>query len=122
MLPLLVLAKAPSARPWQKVDGCQWKSDRCNDGDSFHVITGDESNEIVARLYSVDTPEAEPPIAIVWTSRPRISESTHRSFLKPAFCRSLPDTANSWRMAEHCAMHGPLRFSGGSCHYRARSS
>ena len=35
------------------------KADRWNDGDSFHVITGDANREIVARLYFVDTPEAE---------------------------------------------------------------
>lgn len=50
---------APAAKPWQRVDGCQWKADRWNDGDSFHVVTGDEAREIVARLYFVDTPEAE---------------------------------------------------------------
>jgi len=50
---------APPAKPWQSIDGCRWKADRWNDGDSFHVITGDEAREIVARLYFVDTPEAE---------------------------------------------------------------
>ena len=52
-------AAAPPAKPWQRVDGCHWKADRWNDGDSFHVLTGDEAREIVARLYFVDTPEAE---------------------------------------------------------------
>ncbi len=51
--------KAPGAKPWQRVDGCRWKADRWNDGDSFHLVTGDEAREIVARLYFVDTPEAE---------------------------------------------------------------
>ncbi|MEA3207665.1 MAG: hypothetical protein QOE70_722 [Chthoniobacter sp.] len=51
--------KAPPAKPWQRVDRCLWKTDRWNDGDSFHVITGDAEREIVARLYFVDTPEAE---------------------------------------------------------------
>lgn len=51
--------KAPAGKPWQRIDGCTWKADRWNDGDSFHVITGDEGREIVARLYFVDTPEAE---------------------------------------------------------------
>jgi endonuclease YncB( thermonuclease family) len=51
--------KPPAGKPWQKIDGCIWKADRWNDGDSFHVITGDEGREIVARLYFVDTPEAE---------------------------------------------------------------
>ena len=46
-------------KPFQKVEGCKMKADRWNDGDSFHVITGDAQREIVARLYFVDTPEAE---------------------------------------------------------------
>jgi hypothetical protein len=46
---------APSAKRWQRVDGCTWKADRWNDGDSFHVIIGDAGREIVARLYFVDT-------------------------------------------------------------------
>ncbi len=60
ILPFAALAqKAPTAKPFQKVEGCTWKADQWNDGDSFHVITGDEQREIVARLYFVDTPEAE---------------------------------------------------------------
>jgi endonuclease YncB( thermonuclease family) len=51
--------KARAAKPWQRIDGCTWKPDRWNDGDSFHVITGDAGREIVARLYFIDTPEAE---------------------------------------------------------------
>ena len=51
--------KAPAGKPWQKIDGCTWKPDRWNDGDSFHVLTGIEPPEIVARVYFVDTPEAE---------------------------------------------------------------
>ena len=47
------------AQPFQKIDQCKMKADRWNDGDSFHVITGDAKREIVARLYFVDTPEAE---------------------------------------------------------------
>lgn len=50
---------APPAKPWQRIDGCRWKADRWNDGDSFHVVTGDANREIVARLYFVDSPEAE---------------------------------------------------------------
>jgi len=52
-------AAAPAAQPFQPIDGCRLKADRWNDGDSFHVITGGEGREIVARLYFVDTPEAE---------------------------------------------------------------
>lgn len=51
--------KAPAGKPWQRIDGCTWKPDRWNDGDSFHVLTGDEGREIVARFYFIDTPEAE---------------------------------------------------------------
>lgn len=59
-LPLSALAqKAPAAKPFQKIEKCTLKADRWNDGDSFHVLTGSEPPEIVARLYSVDTPEAE---------------------------------------------------------------
>ena len=47
------------AQPFQKIEQCKMKADRWNDGDSFHVITGDAKREIVARLYFVDTPEAE---------------------------------------------------------------
>jgi endonuclease YncB( thermonuclease family) len=49
--------KARSAKPWQKIESCTWKADRWNDGDSFHVLTGIEPPEIVARVYFVDTPE-----------------------------------------------------------------
>jgi endonuclease YncB( thermonuclease family) len=51
--------KAPAGKPWQQIENCRWKIDRWNDGDSFHVVTGDEAREIVARLYFVDAPEAE---------------------------------------------------------------
>jgi endonuclease YncB( thermonuclease family) len=51
--------KAPAGKPWQRLDGRTLKADRWNDGDSFHVLTGDEPPEIVARFYFVDTPEAE---------------------------------------------------------------
>jgi len=62
---LLILTSAHTsaapkeAKPWQRVDDCVWKADRWNDGDSFHVMTGDAGREIVARLYFVDAPEAE---------------------------------------------------------------
>jgi endonuclease YncB( thermonuclease family) len=60
LLPFSCLAQtAPAAKPFQKIDGCVWKADRWNDGDSFHAVTGDENREIVVRLYFVDTPEAE---------------------------------------------------------------
>lgn len=50
--------KAPSAKPFQRLDGCRLLPNRWNDGDSFHVMTADD-REIVVRLYFVDTPEAE---------------------------------------------------------------
>ena len=60
LFPLSAIAqKAPAAKPFQKIEKCTLKADRWNDGDSFHVITGVENREIIARLYFVDTPEAE---------------------------------------------------------------
>ena len=53
------LAAQAASNPFQKIEQCRWKADRWNDGDSFHIITGDEGREIVARRYFVDTPEAE---------------------------------------------------------------
>jgi endonuclease YncB( thermonuclease family) len=49
---------AASARPFQKLSGCIYKSQRWNDGDSFHVVLPD-AKEIIFRLYFVDTPEEE---------------------------------------------------------------
>ena len=56
---LAPLSARAESKPFQKVERCKMKADRWNDGDSFHVITGDAQREIVARLYFVDTPEAE---------------------------------------------------------------
>lgn len=56
---LLPLAAQAASKPFEKIERCQWKGDRWNDGDSFHVTTGDAQREIVARLYFCDTPEAE---------------------------------------------------------------
>ena len=53
------LTARAESKPFQKIERCKMKQDRWNDGDSFHVITGDAGREIVARLYFVDTPEAE---------------------------------------------------------------
>ena len=58
-LAIAALTAAAPGNPWQRIDGCQWKPNRWNDGDSFHVITGDAQKEIVARVYFVDAPEAE---------------------------------------------------------------
>ena len=59
LLPLLALAQtAPPAQPFQRLDGCIYKPQRWNDGDSFHVILPDRK-EVIFRLYFVDTPEEE---------------------------------------------------------------
>src|SRR5437868_15526136 len=56
---VLALAKtAPLAQPFQRIDGCVYKPQRWNDGDSFHVILPDQK-EVVFRLYFVDAPEEE---------------------------------------------------------------
>jgi endonuclease YncB( thermonuclease family) len=55
--PLLALAQtAPPAQPFQRFDGCVYKPQRWDDGDSFHVILPDQK-ELIFRLYFVDTPE-----------------------------------------------------------------
>jgi len=57
--PLLALAQtAPPAQPFQRLDGCAYKPQRWDDGDSFHVIQPDQK-ELIFRLYFVDTPEEE---------------------------------------------------------------
>jgi endonuclease YncB( thermonuclease family) len=57
--PMVAFAQtAPAAQPFQRLDGCIYKPQRWNDGDSFHVILPDQK-ETVFRLYFVDTPEEE---------------------------------------------------------------
>jgi endonuclease YncB( thermonuclease family) len=59
LVPLLAFAQhAPPAQPFQRLDGCVYKSERWNDGDSFHVLLRDQK-EVIFRLYFVDTPEEE---------------------------------------------------------------
>ena len=59
LVPLLAYAQpAPPARPFQPFDGCVYKSQRWNDGDSFHVILPDRK-EVIFRPYFVDAPEEE---------------------------------------------------------------
>jgi hypothetical protein len=42
VVPVLAFAQhAPPARPFQRFDGCIYKPQRWNDGDSFHVILPD---------------------------------------------------------------------------------
>src|SRR5438552_7934508 len=56
-IPAQVVAQhAPSAQPFQRLEGCVYKPQRWNDGDSFHVILPDKKERIF-RLYFVDTPE-----------------------------------------------------------------
>jgi len=59
VVPLLAFAQhAPPAQPFQRLDGCVYKPQRWNDGDSFHVILPDRK-EVIFRLYFVDTSEEE---------------------------------------------------------------
>jgi endonuclease YncB( thermonuclease family) len=53
-----IAQKAPSYNPFEHFDGCIYKSQRWNDGDSFHVLLRDQK-EVIFRLYFVDTPEEE---------------------------------------------------------------
>ena len=56
---VVALAKtAPPAQPFQRIDGCAYKPQRWNDGDSFHVVLPDQK-ELIFRLYFVDAPEEE---------------------------------------------------------------
>src|SRR4030095_9926788 len=55
---VLVPIPAPPAQPFQRIDGCFYKPQRWNDGDSFHVILPDQK-ELIFRLYFVDAPEEE---------------------------------------------------------------
>jgi endonuclease YncB( thermonuclease family) len=59
LIPLFASAQhAPPAQPFQRLDGCTYKPQRWNDGDSFHVILPDRK-EVIFRLYFADTPEEE---------------------------------------------------------------
>jgi endonuclease YncB( thermonuclease family) len=59
LVPLVAITQtAPPAQPFQRLDGCVYKSQRWNDGDSFHVLLRDQK-EVIFRLYFVDTPEEE---------------------------------------------------------------
>jgi endonuclease YncB( thermonuclease family) len=56
---VVALAKTgPPAQPFQRIDGCVYKPQRWNDGDSFHVILPDQK-ELIFRLYFIDSPEEE---------------------------------------------------------------
>src|SRR5438552_14563603 len=56
---VVALAKtAPPAQPFHRIDGCMYKPQHWDDGDSFHVILPDQK-ELIFRLYFVDAPEEE---------------------------------------------------------------
>ncbi len=54
----LLCSAATPAKPWDKLDGVTFKPQRWDDGDSFHCTLAD-GNELILRLYFVDTCEAE---------------------------------------------------------------
>ena len=59
LVTLVAIAQtAPPAQRFQRLERCVYKSQRWNDGDSFHVLLRDQK-EVVFRLYFVDTPEKE---------------------------------------------------------------
>jgi endonuclease YncB( thermonuclease family) len=59
LVPLVAITlTAPPAQPFQRFDDCVYKSQRWNDGDSFHVLLRDQK-EVIFRFYFVDTPEEE---------------------------------------------------------------
>jgi endonuclease YncB( thermonuclease family) len=59
LVPLVARTQtAPPAQPFQRLDGCAYKPQRWDDGDSFHVILPYQK-ELIFRLYFVDTPEEE---------------------------------------------------------------
>jgi len=59
LVPLLAFAQhTPPAQPFQRLDGCAYKPQRWDDGNSFHVNLPDQK-ELIFRLYFVDTPEEE---------------------------------------------------------------
>ena len=50
LVPLVAIAQtAPPAQPFQRLDGCVYKSQPWNDSDSFHVVLPDQK-EVVFRL------------------------------------------------------------------------
>jgi hypothetical protein len=51
LVPLVAITQtAPPAQPFQRLDDCVYKSQRWNDGDSFHVLLRDQK-EVIFRLY-----------------------------------------------------------------------
>ena len=50
--------KASPAKPWYTLENVSYKPQRWDDGDSFHC-TLEDGNELILRLYFVDTPEEE---------------------------------------------------------------
>lgn len=50
-------AKSGKTKTWTKLDDCRYLDNKSNDGDSFYVMCG--TNEFIARLYFVDSPETD---------------------------------------------------------------
>jgi hypothetical protein len=47
LVPLVAIGQtAPPAQPFQRLDGCVYKSQRWNDGDSFHVLLRDQKEVV----------------------------------------------------------------------------
>jgi hypothetical protein len=42
---------APPAQPFQQIDGCIYKPQRWNDGDSFHVVLPDQKELVFWTLF-----------------------------------------------------------------------
>lgn len=59
---------ASGHKEWAKLTDCQYVDSKDNDGDSFHVRSGEK--EFTVRLYFVDTPEAN----LVYAERTREQE------------------------------------------------
>jgi hypothetical protein len=50
---------APGAQPFQQLDGCTYKPQRRNDGDSFYVILPDKK-ELIFSAHVFDAPGRAP--------------------------------------------------------------
>ena len=50
--------EAPKSKPWEKLEKVTYKPQKFDDGDSFHCTLQD-GNELILRLYFVDTCEEE---------------------------------------------------------------
>ncbi len=64
---LLPMPAHAASKPFQKIEACRWKADRWNDGDSFHVITGDAGKAMhsISLFASSGRPSSRKPSAAV---------------------------------------------------------